>query len=242
MEYVGGGTLHRALGREADAELSLPLRVGYLACVASGMAALHGCRPHPIVHADLKSMNVLLTADGKTAKVADFGLAKFAMTMATTVGGGAASSGTVGFKAPEQYRGPAVRASDVFSFAMVVYHSLCLAVPFGGMASEVIETNLRAQFEYDEELFEEDGVSEVQQRRRWLKKNSLASRRPALSAVRSDAPAALVKLMEDCWLDEPGDRPAFADICDRIAAAAITAPPALISRVAPTQEAWVHYL
>ena len=100
MELVVGGTLHHALG--TTPVLSIEARAGYLLDVVNGLAALHRCRPFPIVHGDLKSMNVLLSADRTTAKVCDFGLAKAAVTMATSTGapnGGA--GGTVGFRAPE---------------------------------------------------------------------------------------------------------------------------------------------
>ena len=76
MELVVGGTLHHALGTAPV--LSIEARTGYLLDVANGLAALHRCRPFPIVHGDLKPMNVLLSADRTTAKVCDFGLARAA--------------------------------------------------------------------------------------------------------------------------------------------------------------------
>ena len=217
MELVGGGTLHHALGRKP--KLAMSVRTGYLADVASGMVALHRCHPHAVVHGDLKLMNVLIATDGKTAKVGDFGLVNATgatwSSIGTRPGGG---GGTGSFKAPKQCCRSAVRASDVFSFAMVVYHSLFLILPFDGMTQEMIETKLRSRFECDEELNEEDGVSEEKQRRRWLNKRPITSRRPALSQIRPDAPAALVELMQKCWADDPRDRPTFPDICERIAA------------------------
>jgi serine/threonine protein kinase len=56
--------------------LSLEPRVlrSILLDTALGMCYLHECEP-PVIHRDLKSMNILLDEHG-TAKVADFGLSR----------------------------------------------------------------------------------------------------------------------------------------------------------------------
>ncbi|CAM9185909.1 unnamed protein product, partial [Ectocarpus sp. 8 AP-2014] len=71
MEYMSGGDLfsfikkHREEGLEIPAELTRELVVD----VAHGMAYLH---QHSTWHGDLKSLNILLDADGR-AKISDFG-------------------------------------------------------------------------------------------------------------------------------------------------------------------------
>ncbi len=53
---------------------NLPRLLSIMYDIAFGCAYLHGRRP-VIVHRDLKSLNVLVSSDGR-AKIADFGLAK----------------------------------------------------------------------------------------------------------------------------------------------------------------------
>lgn len=52
-----------------------------------------------LVHLDVKSANVLLSADGETAKLADFGLAQ--VKRAQFLEASACGKGTVGYMAPE---------------------------------------------------------------------------------------------------------------------------------------------
>ena len=60
MEVMGGGHLHSALS-VVNAEFpSLSVRLDWLIGVASGMWTLHSFKP-PIIHNDLKSLNVLLS-------------------------------------------------------------------------------------------------------------------------------------------------------------------------------------
>ncbi len=43
--------------------------------VVCGMCYLHGRKPSPIVHGDLKCSNLLIENDGSSVVIADFGLA-----------------------------------------------------------------------------------------------------------------------------------------------------------------------
>lgn len=65
-----GGDLRAALSADAAGELAWPRRGRQLALdIAAGVAWLH---EHGVMHRDIKSRNVLLTADGRAA-VADVG-------------------------------------------------------------------------------------------------------------------------------------------------------------------------
>ena len=78
---MANGSLYDVLEDGAAGGPGVPLvpswsvRAGLLADTARGMAALHACLPRPIIHRDLKSMNVLIfEVPGRlVAKITDFG-------------------------------------------------------------------------------------------------------------------------------------------------------------------------
>lgn len=134
MELVDGKSL-----REMSAEAGLPaasvLRYGVQ--IASALARAHD---RGIVHRDLKTANVLVTADG-LVKVLDFGLAKRAVP--ATFEGSTRSfettedtstiSGTVPYMAPEVLRGePADYRNDLWALGVVLYEAAAGRLPFEG--------------------------------------------------------------------------------------------------------------
>lgn len=127
LEYLPGGSLRDALDAEGavDAERQ---RV-WSADVARGMAYLYKSR---IEHRDLKSLNCLLTHDGR-GKVCDFGLSKcddLAATRAT-----AGLCGTPAFMAPEYLDGAMFHQKcDVYSYAMVLYEIWTRGFPWEGLS------------------------------------------------------------------------------------------------------------
>ena len=90
------------------------------------------------VHHDLKSANVLLmtSSDGTTltAKLSDFGLADFNRTLATTTGMTTMvpGAGTACYEAPEQFDNEFTPASEVYSFAIVLWELLHGGRPWDG--------------------------------------------------------------------------------------------------------------
>ncbi len=139
-ELLDGSTLSE-LVRRGGLSLSRTLEIAVQ--VASGLEAAHA---GGVVHRDLKSDNVFLTADGRV-KILDFGLARLTGADAGT-GSGTVTEltgtgtvlGTAGYMAPEQVRGqPADERSDVFSFGAVLYELLSGRRPFeGGSAGEIL--------------------------------------------------------------------------------------------------------
>lgn len=127
MEYVEGLTLRQQL--EAR-QLSFEQILDIARHIASGLAAAHA---KGVVHRDLKSENILLTAEGHP-KIADFGIAK-----RTLPGGEVEESltahrqviGTCRAMAPEQARGGAVdHRTDLFSFGVLLYEAFTGTSPF----------------------------------------------------------------------------------------------------------------
>ncbi len=103
MELVPGGTL-REWAREPR---SIDARCAVLVAAARGLAAAHAAG---IVHRDVKPENILVSDDGRTVKLVDFGLAR-ALDDDSTGGG------TPGYLAPERLRGePATPSSDQYAF------------------------------------------------------------------------------------------------------------------------------
>jgi alkyl hydroperoxide reductase subunit AhpC/tRNA A-37 threonylcarbamoyl transferase component Bud32 len=104
--------------------------------LALGMAAAHALG---ITHGDLKPANVMLTGDG-VVKVTDFGLSRRGArpgeveeTQEWTPDDAGKIAGTPSYMSPEQSRGdPATPASDVFSFAVVLYEMLTGRKAFAG--------------------------------------------------------------------------------------------------------------
>jgi adenylate cyclase len=129
MELLEGETLGEAL--EKRSRMGWQSAIGLALDIAEGLAAAHA---KGIVHRDLKPQNIFITHEG-TAKILDFGLARFESPVGGELDGLTATlsintqpgavMGTVQYMSPEQVRGnPADARSDVFAFGCVLYEML----------------------------------------------------------------------------------------------------------------------
>ncbi len=104
--------------------------------VASGLCSVHSAGK---LHRDMKSSNVLVTADGR-AVVLDFGLAlEFEEANLESLAGGIV--GTVQYMAPEQGAGRQLSAaSDWYSVGVMLYEALTGKLPYHGTVKEILQS------------------------------------------------------------------------------------------------------
>ena len=120
MELLDGTTLRKWLeqGRPGADPIEIAIQI------TDALASAH---ERGIAHLDLKPENVMLTAAGQV-KVLDFGVARNIEQVSRDPtpdrGGTSAAAGTPGYVAPEQVRGEASTASDLWSFGIVLLELL----------------------------------------------------------------------------------------------------------------------
>lgn len=124
MPYITGGTL-RDLLRTAQI-LPVEQSMRYLRQAAQAIDYAHSQR---VLHRDIKPANMLLQQGWLF--LTDFGIAKL-LTTATNRSHTHSGAGTPEYMAPEQIRGKAEPASDLYSLAMTAYQLLTGTVPFKG--------------------------------------------------------------------------------------------------------------
>ncbi|GAB4848071.1 hypothetical protein Ancab_002733 [Ancistrocladus abbreviatus] len=180
-ELLLGGTLRKYLINMRPRCLDTRVAIGFALDIARAMECLHS---HGIIHRDLKPENLILTADHKTLKLADFGLAREeSLTEMMT-----AETGTYRWMAPELYSTVTLRQGDkkhynnkvdAYSFAIVLWELIHNKLPFEGMS------NLQAAYAA-----------------------AFKNVRPSAENLPED----LALIVTSCWAEEPNTRPSFNQI------------------------------
>ncbi|KAI3503489.1 hypothetical protein L1887_31932 [Cichorium endivia] len=180
-ELLTGGTLRKYLVNMRPNGLETRVAIGFALDIARAMECLHS---HGIIHRDLKPENLLLTADHKSIKLADFGLAREeSLTEMMT-----AETGTYRWMAPELYSTVTLRHGekkhynhkvDAYSFAIVLWELIHNKLPFEGMS------NLQAAYAA-----------------------AFKNVRPSAD----DLPEDLALIVTSCWKEDPNARPNFTQI------------------------------
>ena len=130
MEFVYGRSLRQML----DDNPAMPV-ADAIHVMLQVLDALGSAHEQNVIHQDIKPANIMLTPELR-AKVADFGISRFANTDVTSV---SSSMGTPNYMSPEQCRGGSVDArSDLFAVGATLFEMVAGQRAFrGNSATEV---------------------------------------------------------------------------------------------------------
>lgn len=156
MPFVDGESLRHRLDRVAPATIPIAETIAILSDIATALECAHS---NGLVHRDIKPENVLLA--GRTAVVADFGIAKALSTAFTgrpstnpTLTRAGIALGTPGYMAPEQAVGAMVdQRTDIYAWGVIAYELLSGAHPFASrenaqqlIAAHIVEVPLNLRY------------------------------------------------------------------------------------------------
>ncbi|KAF6998979.1 hypothetical protein CFC21_015051 [Triticum aestivum] len=212
FKFMVNGSLDRWLHSEQhnvipDRVLSFGQRICIAGDVASALDYVHNQLTPPLIHCDLKPHNVLLD-DDMTARLSDFGSAKFLLPGQVIRKSLVDVGGTIGYIAPEYGLGCKISVgADVYSFGVLLLELLTgkrptddmfvdgLTLPifsesmFPDLVAEMLDTHM-AHEEYQ-------GCVEA-----WMQRYI----------------APLVALGLSCTVESPKDRPGMKDVCAKLSA------------------------
>jgi len=184
LDYCSGGSLFELLHNSRCIFMTWAQKNKIAIDIVLGMQYLHGRDP-PIIHRDLKSLNVLLVHPISSvcvvpfAKVADFGLARTKQCSSRMT----QAAGSGNWMAPEVFSTNSYDYKvDVYSFALVLFELLKQEIPFEKFNAARL------------------GLAVVQ------------GARPSTCGIAPDCPEILTSVMVSCWAAAPDARPEFSEV------------------------------
>lgn len=139
MEYINGRDLDAIVNASSE-RLPVALVQQWAVELCDVLGYLHRQEPEPIIFRDVKPSNIMIDQHGRL-RLVDFGIAKIFQQ-----GQKGTMIGTEGYSAPEQYRGEATPASDVYGIGATLHHLLTgrdprLEAPFTFAERPIRESN-----------------------------------------------------------------------------------------------------
>ncbi|CAL5420430.1 unnamed protein product [Camellia sinensis] len=226
-ELLPGMSLRKYLVSIRPNQLDLHVAISYALDIARAMDCLHA---NGIIHRDLKPDNLLLTANHKSVKLADFGLAREeSVTEMMT-----AETGTYRWMAPELYSTVTLRQGekkhynnkvDVYSFGIVLWELLTNRMPFEGMSN--LQAAYAAAFKFTCRPSREREMVSIGCLKAVMPENTLMhgrgmQERPTLP---EDISPDLAFIIQSCWVEDPNMRPSFSQIIRMLNAFLFTLTP-----------------
>jgi serine/threonine protein kinase len=138
LEYLSGGNLQSLIRKK---RLELPAALAYLEQICAGLSHAHS---RGVIHRDIKPQNLLLTADLKTVKIADFGVARFSVSdspitrVGTNIYAPPEHSPLSAGRTGELGTAALTPAADVYSLAKTAYTLITGEVPRAFVNDQII--------------------------------------------------------------------------------------------------------
>ncbi|GFQ94714.1 mitogen-activated protein kinase kinase kinase 20, partial [Trichonephila clavata] len=189
-EFSENGSLFAFLGeQENNSMLNFEQILRWSYEIAAGMHYLHEEAPVKVIHRDLKSKNVVISAD-YVCKICDFGASRFIdSTTKMSV------AGTLPWMAPEVIQClPVSESCDVWSYGVVLWELLTHEVPFKGIEG----------FQVAWAVVEKEEVAY------FIRRNLYSFFRDW--TIPKCCPPRFAELMTACWRTDPKERPSFFEI------------------------------
>lgn len=147
LEFMAGGDLMQQNRSRPEKRIGLAEALFYLKQICDGLAYAHSCG---VIHRDLKPENLLLSADWRTIKIADFGVAKtnnIECSPITRVGTPVYSAPEHSPMAGEDEIGNLTVSADIYALAKTCFTMLCGTAPldFAGRPITTIPSPLSDQ-------------------------------------------------------------------------------------------------
>jgi len=136
MDYCEGGTLRNLMTEDNRLHPDQCLKL-----VAEVLAGLDHAHARDIVHCDVKPENILLTldADGWTARISDFGIARLRQELPKA---GAGNTGSPAYMSPERFYGQYSHSSDLYAVGILLFELLMGYRPFSGSPADLMSAHL----------------------------------------------------------------------------------------------------